>query len=123
MDKANHDIHIYRGDTPSFYYQLLDVNDETGEETPIDITRHTFKAQVRYNVEDPDIWFELPIVKHNPKQGQFKWSVTKEVSEQLLPFGSGLPNTAVYDIQAELEGAVFTFAYGKFNVSRDITQG
>lgn len=122
IQRALYDISVYRGDTPTFKYQILDINDETGEETPVDITRHTIKAQVRYSTESPEVWFELPIVKSDPTNGVFKWTVTKEISEDLVPVGSGVVNQAIYDMQIELEGSVFTFAYGKFTVNHDITK-
>ncbi|MGF1787085.1 hypothetical protein L4D00_14920 [Photobacterium swingsii] len=122
IERGESPISIYRGDTATYRYQLTDENEETGEETVIDITDATIRGQVRYSPDSPEIWFELPIEKHDPKNGHFKWSITKEQSENLLPVGSFEPDTALYDIQIELNGAVFTFLYGSFVVTRDITR-
>lgn len=122
IKRAVEDIQIYRGDTPTHWYQIMEVNDETDEETPLDINRHTITAQVRYSPESIDTWFTLPIEKVDPDKGIFQWRLTKAQSEELLPVGSGLPNTAVYDMQIEIEGSVFTFMVGKFSVTYDITR-
>ncbi|WP_188013156.1 hypothetical protein [Photobacterium damselae] len=123
IKRAIYDIEIYRGDTPTFEYQLLDVNEDTGKETPVDITNHTIRGQVRYSPESNETWFEFPIEKTSAKQGIFQWKVTKEMSQNLLPVGSGISNEAVYDLEIELNGAVFTFMVGKFSVDYDITRG
>ncbi len=122
IERGESPISIYRGDTATYRYQLTDINEETGDETPIDITNATIKGQVRYSPDSSDVWFELPITKHDAKNGWFKWSITKQQSEDLLPVGSFEPDTAMYDIQIELNGAVFTFLYGSFVVTRDITR-
>lgn len=122
IKRAQYDIEIYRGDTPVYKFQLVDVNEETGEEVPVDITEHTIKGQVRYTPDSIDTWFEFPIEKVEPENGVFKFVVTKDISEQLLPVGSIEPDTATYDMQIELNNAVFTFLHGKFRVTRDITR-
>lgn len=122
IKRAKYDISVYRGDTPKYRYQLTDVNDETGEETVIDITSFNIKGQVRYSADSQEVWFEFPINKTDPKKGIFEWSLTKQASEGLLPPGSFEPDTAVYDMQIEMNGAVFTFMYGSFKVTRDITR-
>lgn len=123
IQRATYDIEIYRGDTPKFNYQLLSVNQETGEEAPVDITHHTITAQVRRNTESNDIWFTLPIVKTNAVQGRFSWQLLKEDSENLLPVGTTDSDNAIYDIQVEVDNNVFTFMRGSFKVTRDITRG
>ncbi|KFA97562.1 hypothetical protein [Vibrio sp. ER1A] len=122
IQRAQYDVSIYRGDTPTFKYQLIDVDDQTGEETPVDITDHTITAQVRYSPDSTEVWFTFPIVKVDAANGVFKWSMTKELSEEILPVGSFEPDTAVYDMQIERDGSVFTFMYGAFKVTRDITR-
>lgn len=122
IERGESPISIYRGDTATYRYKLTDVDDNTGEETDIDITEATIKGQVRYSADSTDIWYEFPIEKHDPKNGGFKWTITKQDSENLLPVGSFEPDTAIYDIQIALNGAVFTFLYGSFAVTRDITR-
>ncbi|EKD9324333.1 hypothetical protein OS347_000758 [Vibrio vulnificus] len=122
IQRAIYDIAIYRGDTPIYTFGLTDKNEETGEEVPVDITNHTIKGQVRYTPDSSEVWFEFPIVKTDPTNGIFKFAVTKEMSEQLLPAGSIEPDTAEYDMQIELNNSVFTFMHGKFRVTRDITR-
>ncbi|MGL4843859.1 MAG: hypothetical protein ACRC2Y_04470 [Aeromonas veronii] len=122
IQRAQYDISIYRGDTPKYRYQLTDVNDETGEESIIDITNHTISGQVRYSADSSEVWFTFPITKTDPKKGIFEWALTKKASEELLPAGSYEPDTAVYDMQIEINGSVFTFLYGSFSVTRDITR-
>ena len=121
IQRANEDLTVYRGDTEIYGLQILDVNEETGEETPIDITQATIKGQVRYS-PDSDIWFELPISKLEPLKGICEIRFTSEFSSSLLPVGSIEPNTAIYDVQIERAGEVFTFLYGKFLITRDITR-
>lgn len=123
IQRASHDIEIYRGDTPKFTYQLIHVNNETGEEIPVDITHHNITAQVRRNADVMEIWYTLPIVKTDPINGVFVWAISKEDSENLLLPISTASNTAVYDIQVEVDGKVFTFMTGTFSVTRDITRG
>lgn len=122
IERGESPITIYRGDTATYRYQLTDVNDETGEEVPIDITNAVISGQVRYSPDSSDVWFELPIEKHDPKLGHFKWTITEQASQDLLPVGSFEPDTATYDIQIKLNNAVFTFLYGSFVVTRDITR-
>ncbi|ELA9841212.1 hypothetical protein V4F87_003254 [Vibrio parahaemolyticus] len=122
IKRAQYDISIYRGDTPTFRYQMIDVNDETGEETVVDITNHEISAQVRYSPDSSEVWFEFPIRKTDPTNGIFEWKLTKEASEGLLQVGSFEPDTAVYDMQISINGSVFTFMYGNFKVTRDITR-
>ncbi|ELH4810058.1 hypothetical protein Q9X96_003091 [Vibrio vulnificus] len=122
IQRAIYDIEIYRGDTPIYTFGLTDKNEETGEEVPVDITNHTIKGQVRYTPDSSEVWFEFPIVKTDPTNGIFKFAVTKEMSDQLLPAGSIEPDTAEYDMQIELNNSVFTFMHGKFRVTRDITR-
>jgi hypothetical protein len=120
--RAQDDISIYRGDTPKFRYQVIDVDDETGEETIADITSFNISGQVRYSPDSSEVWFTFPITKTDPKNGIFEWSLTKQASEELLPVGGYEPETAVYDMQMEVNGSVFTFLHGAFSVTRDITR-
>ncbi|HHG3075766.1 TPA: hypothetical protein ACPVXB_001024 [Vibrio parahaemolyticus] len=122
IKRAKYDFEIYRGDTPTYLFKLIDVNEETGEEVPIDITEHNIKGQVRYSPDSLDTWFEFPLEKIDPKNGTFKLAITKETSESLLPVGSLEPDTAVYDMQIEINNSVFTFMYGSFRITRDITR-
>ena len=122
IERAKADISIYRGDTPKYNYQLINIDDETGEEVNVDITNATISGQVRYDTDSPEVWFTLPITKTSPELGIFQWKLTKQQSEELLPVGSIEPNSAIYDIQIELNGAVFTFLYGSFTITRDITR-
>ncbi|MGL4843969.1 MAG: hypothetical protein ACRC2Y_05035 [Aeromonas veronii] len=119
--RAQHDISIYRGDTPTYRYQVIDV-DEEGKETIVDLTSYNLTGQVRYSPDSSEVWFRFPITKTDPKNGIFEWSLTKQASEDLLPVGSYEPDTAVYDIQLELNGVVLTFLHGSFAVTRDITR-
>ncbi|EIE5875893.1 hypothetical protein LDV99_002752 [Vibrio parahaemolyticus] len=123
IQRAKYDIEIYRGDTPKFNYQLLSVNNETGAEEPVDITHHNITAQVRRNADSNDVWFTLPIQKVDAVQGKFMWQLTKEQSESLLPPTSSDSDSAIYDIQVEVDGNVFTFMHGAFKVTRDVTRG
>ena len=123
IQRASYDIEIYRGDTPKFNYQLLSVDPETGAETPVDITHHNITAQVRRNSESSDVWFTLPIIKTEVTQGKFSWQITKGDSESMLPAGSTDSDSAIYDIQIEVNGSVFTFMRGAFKVTRDVTRG
>ncbi|MCG6410397.1 phage baseplate upper protein [Vibrio fluvialis] len=121
IDRAQHDIQIYRGDTPKYRYKLTDI-DENGVEKPIDITGYQIDAHVRYSPDSHEIWFTLPIVKTDPLNGVFEWQITKEASQQLLEPGAITPDTAVYDIQITLGDNVYTFLFGSFSVIRDITR-
>lgn len=124
IQRAQHDIEIYRGDTPKFTYQLAHVNNDTGEELPVDISLLDITAQVRRNMDDTAIWYSFPIKKVDTANGIFSWQITKEDSENLLPPNSTGTNTAVYDIQLSVDGSdVYTFMHGQFSVVRDITRG
>lgn len=121
IQRANADLTVYRGDTEIYGLQVIDVDENTGVETPIDITEATIKGQVRYS-SDSDIWFELPITKLDPTNGICEIRFTADFSASLLPVGSIEPDTAIYDVQIERAGEVFTFLYGKFTITRDITR-
>ncbi|WP_347368035.1 hypothetical protein [Vibrio vulnificus] len=122
IQRAQQDINILRGDTYTFRYQLIDVNEETGVETPVNITDHKINGQVRYSPDSSDVWYTFPITKPDAAKGVFQWTLNKADSENLLPVGSFEPDTAFYDIQIEINNAVFTFMHGNFKVSRDITR-
>lgn len=131
IKRGVYDMEIFRGDTPIFKFTVIDVeekiDEETGEpvyiRTPVDITEHTITGQVRYSPDLPTVWFEFPIEKIAPKDGLFQIRVTKEISEALLPITSTEPDKAVYDMQIELDGNVFTFLTGNFSITRDVTRG
>ena len=121
IKRAEYDISVYRGDTPTYRFQVIDVDDDTSEETIVDITEHVITGQVRYS-PDSDVWFNLPITKTEPSNGVFEIPFTKALSDSILPVGSIEPDTALYDIQMSHSDKVFTFLYGKFRISRDITR-
>ncbi|EHM6953377.1 hypothetical protein KGV31_002176 [Vibrio parahaemolyticus] len=121
IKRAEYDISLYRGDTPTYRFQIIDVDDDTSEETIVDITESNISGQVRYS-PDSDIWFNLPITKTDPTNGIFEIPFTKQLSETILPVGSFEPDTAMYDIQLERDSSVLTFMYGKFRITRDITR-
>ncbi|WP_028022245.1 immunoglobulin domain-containing family protein [Enterovibrio calviensis] len=123
IQRANHDIEIYRGDTPKFTYQLVQMNVDTGEEEPVSLAAYTITAQVRRGADSAEVWYQLPIEKTDSTNGVFSWQLTKADSENLLLPASPLSDSAVYDIQLETNGAVFTFIAGTFKVLRDTTRG
>lgn len=121
-NQAEYDITIYQGDTPRYLYKLQSIDPITGERTPVDITHHIFKGQVRKYLGDSKVWCELPIEKLDVEQGVFGWRFTKEVSEALIE-NAYIPSVeGFYDIQVEVDGIVFTFIKGKFTVVADITK-
>lgn len=121
-NRAKIDIFIYRGDTAEFSYQVIDVNDDTGEEVIADISSFNITGQARYSSDSDEVWHNFDIVKKDPKNGIFSWSLTKQQSEELLPVGGFEPSSGVYDIQMEVNEKVYTFVYGSFAVSRDVTR-
>lgn len=122
IQRAIYDIEVYRGDTPKFSYQLISVNQETGEEEPVDISRHTLTGQVRRTFDADKVWYEFPLIKSDAAQGKFYWQITKADSENLLPSNSTESDSAMYDIQIEFEDNVFTFVRGSFKITRDVTR-
>ncbi|WP_068871991.1 hypothetical protein [Edwardsiella tarda] len=120
IKRAQHNITVYRGDTPTFRYTLTDQR-EDGSEVAVDLTNYTITGQVRYS-PDGDVWFQLPITKTDAAKGIFEIKFTKQLSETLLPAGGVGPDNAPYDLQIENNGAVFTFMVGNFTITRDITR-
>lgn len=119
IKRAQYNITIYRGDTPTYKLTLVDQQ-EDGREVPVDLTHYNVTGQVRYS-PDGDVWFNLPITKKDPVNGVVEIKFTKQLSDSLLPPGSGGADNAPYDVQIERDGAVFTFLTGKFSITRDIT--
>lgn len=121
-------IEIYRGDSYTYQYTVIDVDDNTGIETPVDLTNFEITGQVRYTPNDSTIWFTLPIVKSDSLNGIFEWALTETESASLLPPGAETPSTALYDIQLRLPNVdpdkvqVLTFLKGSFSVSTDVTR-
>lgn len=124
IKRARRDLQIYRGDTPTFGFQLMDVNESTGAKSPIDLSAgFVIKGQIRYNSESTDVLYELPIKILNAKSGLCQITIPKTVSETLLPPGSSLSDQAVYDIQVSLGESVVTILVGGFSIIRDVTRG
>lgn len=128
ITRATNPINIYRGDSYITQYSMIDVDEASGFETPIDITDFEITGQVRFRPDEPTIWFTLPIVKTDPTNGIFEWTLTESESANLLPVGATTPSSAVYDIQIRIPNAdpdkvrVFTFLTGTFSVTTDITR-
>ncbi|QWL58225.1 hypothetical protein HQ400_07865 [Aeromonas jandaei] len=124
IKRARRDLQIYRGDTPTFGFQLMDVNESTGAKSPIDLsTGFVLKGQVRYNAEDVNVLYELPIKVLDAKNGLCQITIPKTASETLLPPGSSLASEAVYDIQISRGEHVLTLLTGGFSIIRDVTRG
>ncbi|CAJ1855718.1 hypothetical protein HLBENOHH_02478 [Aeromonas dhakensis] len=124
IKRPRRDLQIYRGDTPTFGFQLMDVNESTGTKTPIDLSAgFTLKGQVRYSAENTDVLYELPIKVLDAKNGLCQIRIPKTASESLLPPGSSLSDTAVYDIQVSYGDNVLTLLTGGFSIQRDVTRG
>lgn len=123
IKRGKYDLQVYRGDTPTWKMQLFQVDDNTGDKSPIDLSNgFTINAQVRYNSEATDILYTLPIQVMDAKNGVIKITVPKTASETLLPAGSSLADTAVYDMQISKGDSVFTILTGAFSIVRDVTR-
>ena len=120
---AKYDISVYRGDTPTWKMKLTHVSD-SGVRVPVDLSKgQTINGQVRYNTESTDVLYKLPITIIDAPKGLFSFTIDKNVSENLLPAGSSLSDTAVYDIQLSMGKSVLTFLAGGFTITRDVTRG
>ncbi|AGG58283.1 hypothetical protein VPDG_00122 [Vibrio phage henriette 12B8] len=128
IQRGTSPINVYRGDAYTWQYQMVDVDDDSGIRTVIDITNFDITGQVRYTADNDTVWFTLPIVKSDPVNGIFEWTLTETASKNLLPPGATTPSSAVYDIQLRIPNAdpnlvrVLTFLTGTFAVSTDVTR-
>lgn len=128
IQRAEAPISIYRGDSYTIQYKLTDINEQTGASTPVDISNFDITGQVRFTPDSDNIWFTMPIVKTDPINGLFEWTLTEAESKSLLPPGATTPNSAVYDIQLRIPDAdpdkvrVLTFLRGTFSVTTDVTR-
>ncbi|MGL6606618.1 hypothetical protein [Aeromonas hydrophila] len=123
IKRGRYDLQIYRGDTPTWKMQLFQVDDTTGVKSAIDLSSgFNVAAQVRYNSEATDILYTLPIQVIDAKNGVIKITVPKTASETLLPAGSSLSDTAVYDMQITKGDSVFTILTGGFSIVKDVTR-
>ncbi|MGY3913622.1 hypothetical protein ACW5XW_23820 [Aeromonas piscicola] len=121
------DLDIYRGDSKRIQMTFVNVDDQTGVTTPVDLTNLTVKLQARYAANDLGAIFELPWTTINAKQGLGYFNLTKTLSESLAaPYGPDVGKTnGVYDIQlwSKLDAqASFTPIYGNWVVRQDITR-
>lgn len=120
IKRAQHNLTVYRGDTPTYVFTLSDVR-EDGSEVAIDLTGYVIKGQIRYS-PDGDVWAELPITIKDASKGIFEIKFSRQFSESLLPPGGVGPDNAPYDIQLSHGETTFTFLTGSFSMVRDITR-
>lgn len=122
IQRAKHDLSIYRGDTSKHTFQLTDIQ-EDGSELPVDVTSFYITAQIRKREDDPEIWCNLPIIKDDPMNGIFSFTFTKEVSEGLLDPYLGGSSTGVWDLQLEdTQQNVFTPLVGTVQIVKDVSR-
>lgn len=126
ITRGSSPISFYRGDNPTYQYTIYDVNDDTGERTPVDLTGLEIKGQIRSSAGSSPKLLELPIIVQKDKSGRFSWQLSEDQAKA-IDFTSG-----VYDIQLRVPGnpsqtgssgsKVLTFLTGSVTVIEDITR-
>lgn len=123
MSAGNLDILIEQG--ASFELQMT-LKDETG--TPIDLTGHVFKGQVRKTYSDSTVLAEMSFVLAD--QGTDPGKVTASLTDtqtSALPVdaadGPDRPNFKyIYDIESGLAGKRYRWIQGAANISPEVTK-
>lgn len=131
-DDTGNNLQVYRGDDEAWEIRVREFtydaqgnivldDDRKPVLVPTDITGWSFQFCVKKNENDPDSKAVIPrknITAHiDAEQGISQIEVTAE--ETSLPIG-----IYYYDVQrVDDQGKIKTFMKGRFEVSRDITQG
>ncbi len=116
---------VRRGDSTTFLHRMTYGSDLSTSQ-PFDLTGYEIIGQVKYDIDLPNTWVDLPIVITNPADGRWQFSFTASESTDLLPIGSPNPDSAQYDIQirkiGEEETTTQTIQAGKFSILKDVTR-
>ena len=116
---------VRRGDSSTFTHRVT-VGSDFSNSLPFDLTDYEIVGQVKYDIDLPNSWIDLPIVIIDPLDGRWQFSFTASETTDLLPIGSPNSPTARYDIQIrktnEPETTTQTIQAGSFTVLEDITR-
>ena len=116
MLPAKYDITVYQGDT--FRLPItLSMKDAEENVTPVDLTDHHLKAQIRQRQNpDADLMGTFEFVMLNPEQGSFEAVLPAEESANV--FRNGFWDLETTDLST---GEVRTWIHGEVTVLPQVT--
>ena len=121
--KVNYEVR--RGDTTSFDHRLT-IGADLQSSAPIDLTGWELKGQVKYDIDEPATWVDLPIVIYDAADGRFRIYFNATESSTLIAIGSPDSTIGAYDIQLREIGnedaTTQTIMSGTFSVIQDVTR-
>lgn len=123
--QATYNIKLYRNDTRVFRFKLENVDPDTEQATPVNLTNVNLKAQFRTKQDSPDIWAELPVTKTNAAAGQFQITINKSLSESLADaYDPSQSLAGFWDLQLTSNNGseVYTPIKGSVSIERDVTR-
>lgn len=126
VKQAEYNIDIYRGDSSIIELRFSDTDNQTGAETPSDLSTITVAAQVRYDADQPEVWLDLQPVIADAANGLVRITIAASKSASTVPTtDSAAPVTGRWDLQftdktnPEIK---FTPITGSVTVRKDITR-
>jgi hypothetical protein len=107
-------------------YLVLEIQDENS--TPIDLTGHTFRGQIRKTASDPTIVasFSFNILNQTTDTGKVEVTLSSAVSSS-IQLNSSLQaqrtlTFMAYDIESEYAGRVTRWLEGRAIISPEVTR-
>ena len=126
IQQGTYDIEIYRGDSKVIELNFIDVDNNTGAETPTNLSTVNVSAQVRYSEDSPDTWLDLQPAIADAAKGLIRITINASKSAGTVsPSTTGAPSVGTWDLQFQSKtdaSQVFTPITGKFIVRKDVTR-
>ena len=126
IQQGTYDIEIYRGDSKVIELNFMDVDNNTGAETPTNLSTVNVSAQVRYSEDSPDTWLDLQPAIADAAKGLIRITINASKSASTVPPSTtGAPSVGIWDLQFQSKtdaSQVFTPVTGKFIVRKDVTR-
>lgn len=122
ITRGVYNISHYRGDAYIMQWTILDLNEDTGVSTPVDITDMVVSMDIRATADSTSVIFTPTLEKTDPTNGIFQWRITPAISDQLQV------TTGVYDIQLTVPNVdptltqILTIITGSWAVVQDVTR-
>lgn len=121
-----YDFDIYRGDSSVYRMIFKNIDNSTGVESPLDLSKFNIIAQVRYTADQDSVWINLDPQVVDAAGGVLQIWLTSGVTAASVPPSDPMaPTAGVWDLQFQLitdEQNVFTPIVGTFRVRKDVTR-
>lgn len=124
MKIKTNDILILQGSTFRSSCHLVDFDETTGVETPIDLTGYAGRGQIRWKSTDPLPLAEFVVSLTNPTNGDFDFVLPAESSSAIVLTGAGADDLSIayYDIELYKNDEVIRVVSGKAYISPEQTK-